>query len=121
MIKNFWNNIRIFCGNHRENHTIELMPHEGAEGMDMFYSCPKYYPESRSEDEKACGNRINLIEYQKMVEYLSDKIEDAEEERKTVNLTGYQWSNKRGITFTVLRHDKEHIDVLVYNKRALGK
>ncbi len=118
MITNVWNNIRIFCGNHGEDFSIEMTPHEGADGLDMFYSCPKYYPENRTESERPCGNRITINEYKDMVEHLSKMIEDAEIQYQKLDLAGYKWRSKRGVAYMVFRHTKKHIDVLVYNKQA---
>ncbi len=110
--------IRIFCGNHGDDFSIEMTPHEGAEGQDMFYSCPKYYPENRTGNERPCGNRISLNEYNQMVEYISKRIEEADMAYQTLDLTGHKWLSKRGVAYMVIRHSMKHIDILVYNKAA---
>ncbi len=119
MVKNIWSSIRLFCGNHEDNHSIEMIPHEGADGLDMFYSCPKYYPENRSAEERPCGNRINLVEYQAAVEHISEVLEEAQLDGGTVNLRGHKWKNKKGIRFEVINHSMNHIDISFVNERAL--
>ncbi len=119
MVKNIWSNIRLFCGNHEDKHSIEMMPHDDAEGLEMFYSCPKYYPENREGNERPCGNRINLVEYQAAVEHISDILEEHQSNGGTINLVGHKWKNKKGIYFEVVGHSMNHIDISFINQRAL--
>ena len=60
-----WKYIKPKCGCHGEN-KIDMVIQEGP--ASLFYACPKYHPENREPGERACNNRLNLIEYQKMVE-----------------------------------------------------
>lgn len=119
MIRNIWGKVRIFCGNHGEDATIKMKGHEGAEDLDMFYSCPKYYPENREEGEHPCGNRLSISDYEQCVQHISDMLEQAEENGAVINLTGHRWADKKRTTFCVIRHTPNHIDVLVLNKQAL--
>ncbi len=113
-----WQKICPVCGNHKGEH-IEMIINEGPHSM--FYSCPKYYPENRTEDERACANRINLIEYQKMVEKLNDMIADAACNGGKIDLTNYTWTEK-GIQYKVVSHNTktDTLTVEILNKKALS-
>ena len=117
MIKNIWSLISIYCGNHDEDTSIELVPHAGNDNMGMFYSCPKYYNENRDEHELACANRLNLVEYEEMVSYISKLIES--QISREVNLAGHRWKNKKGTEFYIFSHDSKGIKVTVLNKKAV--
>lgn len=119
MVKNIWSKIKLVCGNHGEDTSIEMIPHDGAEGLDLFYSCPKYYPDNRPADERPCGNRINLVEYQAAVEHISDVLEENESMGGSVDLRGHKWTNKKGIQFEVIAHKRDKIVVKCLNTRAL--
>ena len=85
----------------------------------MFYSCPKYYKENRSDDEKACFNRINLIEYEEMVNEVAKRIAGDNEGMDQINIEGCRWKNKKGTEFTVVKHDDWEIGVKIINHHAL--
>ena len=114
-IKEFWNHVTPVCGCHGDN-KVKMIIHEGPHSL--FYSCPKYYPDSREEGEVACNNRINLVEYQKMLEKMMWKIAEAEAEMGSVNLTNFKWSSK-GIDYKVLKHENDEIEVEIKNIRAM--
>ena len=90
MIKNLWKNVKIYCGKHKE--LVELVPNE--KGSTLFYFCPKYYSMNREPNEKACVNRISMMDYQMIVEHLGDVISMAEQNQEMINLTGYRWKKK---------------------------
>ena len=119
MIQNLWGQISIWCGNHGDNTDIPLEPHAGNEGMSMFYSCPKYYDTNREKGELACANRINLIEYEEMVQHISDVVKELEEDGGYVDLTGMSWTNKKETEFLIFMHTANNIKVLVKNNRAI--
>ena len=115
-IENSWKNIVPICGNHKER--VEMVINNGPHSM--FYSCPKYYPENRTKEERACNNRINLIEYQKMVDKLMGMIAEAEVNGETVDLTNFSWSSK-GTEYKVLEHDGDKLYVQILNLRAMRR
>lgn len=121
MIPNIWKKIHIVCGCHKitnENAPIKMMPHEGVNGGDIFYSCPKYYEENRTYGEKACGNRISIRDYQKMVEHISDILEDSYRNRSIVNLTGMKWKNN-SVEYEIIQHTGSQIVIAVKNTRTI--
>ena len=120
MVGNFWNNIHLYCGKHGDDHSIELVPHESPTGRDIFYSCPKYYPENREEGETACGNRLSMLDYENMVNKLSDMVSKAEMSGQTLNLGGFAFKNRSGVIFKVLKDEHGRLDILVDNKRSIG-
>lgn len=110
-----WKMIKPVCGCHGDEQvemTIQTGPHS------LFYSCPKYYPQNRKDGERACANRINLIEYQKMVEKLTGEIAEAEVNGGSVNLKNMKWKEK-GIEYHVIDHKKDMLTVSIVNKKAL--
>ena len=121
MISNIWNQIRICCGCHGKE-TVMMMPHDGSEASaqggktgSIFYSCPRYYPENRSENERACFNRISIAEYEELVLKISSVLESADASGQVLNLSGMCWTNKRGTKFKVLKHERTLILVSVVN------
>lgn len=126
MIENIWSKVHIYCGNHGENHGIKMVPHEQSQlarfggGIgSMFYACPKYYPQNREKDEKACYNRISISEMEEMINYISDKIESPDAVFAEVNLKGLTWKNKRGTKFKIITFTHSRIDVLVLSQQSL--
>lgn len=111
-----WENIIPLCGNH-EGH-VRMEPIQGPHSM--FYACPKYYPKNRAEGERACNNRINLIEYEAMVSHLNGIIADAMLEGGDVDLTNHEWRSK-GISYMVEEHGRDKIAVRILNKKAMAK
>lgn len=110
-----WKNVTPICGCHgdeRVEMTIQQGPHS------LFYACPKYRPENRKPGEKACNNRINLIDYQKMLERLMSEIAEADATMGTVDLTNCRWKN-HGTEFRVLEHDGAKVTVEIKNLRAM--
>lgn len=110
-----WGKIVPICGNHGEE-MIEMVVNNGPHSM--FYSCPKYYPQNRNENERACNNRINLIEYQAMVDHLMDIIASEAIQNNSIDLTNYTWT-KKGIVFCVLKQEKEILYVQIKNVSAM--
>lgn len=84
----------------------------------MFYSCPKYYPQNRTENERACSNRINLVEYEAMVDYIHGLIAEADVSGGKVDLTNHFWT-KKGIEYRVIEHSGDKVYVEILNKKAL--
>lgn len=115
-IKNIWKEIEVYCGNgHNELVKMEIQqgPHS------LFYACPKYHPENRTKDERACANRINLIDYEKMINHISDILIEAEMNDVVENLTGHSWS-ANGIDFKIISDD-DKIRVLMLSKKSLAR
>lgn len=115
MVKNMWKQIVLVCGCHEEEVIMNIIQGPSS----LFYACPKYYPENRENGERACANRINLVDYEKMVDYLSDKIEESLLEGNKEDLTNLNWVYKGVIEFKVLEHKNGMIKVRMKNKKAL--
>lgn len=116
MIKNLWKHIVLTCGNHHEEEVIMDLK-QGP--LSLFYACPKYYPENRKEKERACANRLNLVDFEKMLDHMTKKIEDGMDHGVEVNLTGYQYRDRKGTQYKVLLHSKDDLKIEVLNRRAL--
>ena len=117
MIPKIWNKISIVCGCHK--HPVPMEPHDGKDGKDMFYSCPKYYEENRDYGEKACGNRLSIRDYEKIVKHISDILEETYKNRGTICLTGLKWKDN-SIEYEVIEHSGSKIIVAVKNNRIIS-
>lgn len=122
--------MRLFCGNHNDTNELIMMAlHESASGstsaalygqqLNMFYSCPKYYPKNRKPDEKCCRNHISIKEYEGMLNHLAKIMEECEAGGGTMDLVGERWKSKQGVEFCVFRHTENHIDVKCLNVKGL--
>lgn len=116
MIKNIWDTIEVYCGNGHDK-LVKMEIQQGPHSL--FYACPKYHPENRHEGERACNNRINLVDYEKMIDHISSILIDAEMNGRVEYLTGHTWSSN-GIDFKIIAHDSK-IKVLMLSKKSLAK
>jgi hypothetical protein len=83
------------------------------------YACPKYRPENRTENERACNNRLNLIDYEKMLAHISELLYSAEMQGSVLNLKNYKWKDKKGTEFKVLEYENGKLVISVLNVRAI--
>lgn len=132
MIANLWEKVRLICGNHDKDKIVYMEPHAassssvmqglyGNAAMNMFYACPKYYPDKREEGETLCRNHISLKEYEGMLDYLSSIIEEVEADGGSIDLVGEKWKSKKGVEFEVVYQDATHIDIRCIDRRSLWK
>ena len=123
-----WENVHLYCGCHRKPKTLPdgtLSSEEVLVEMELkngpssvFYSCPHYYPQHRFPGEKACYNRLNLSDCEKMLSHIADVVIDADEKGIVADVTNMEWKVK-GVEFKVLRADEGRTDVRVINNPAL--
>ena len=115
MIKGLWKTVNLVCGCHEEEIVMNINngPHS------LFYSCPKYYPENRTKEERVCPNRLNLVDYERMLNRISDEMLKRTENNETTDLTNFKWKDSKShASFEVLKHDDKEITVKVYNPKA---
>jgi len=120
MIKNLCDLIEVHCDNGHQ----EPIPFYMKDGSDMnkdsFYACPKYYPENRTYDERACNNNLTITDYLKMVSHIDKVITEAELNDQKLNLTNMKF--KIGmVQYQIMEHTVKKIKVAVLNKRAINK
>lgn len=115
VLKGSWKYVKIVCGNHGSRNDIDMVIQQGPHSL--FYACPKYYTDNRNKDEVPCMNRINLIDYEKMLSYLADVMVQAERNGEVCNLKNYKWE-RNGIQYHVLEHTDEKLVVKMFNKKA---
>lgn len=116
MIRGFWQTTTLVCGNHPGRKEVVMTLQQGPK--NLFYACPKYHPENRSEDENPCANRISLKEFERMLDKIFDVLEKADENGVVMNLANYTWTY-RGVDFKVLSHTTKDMKVSALNRRAL--
>jgi len=113
-----WDDIALMC-TYRHEKPVRMQIKEGP--LSLFYACPKYQAENRSEGEPACNNRLNLNDFEKMLAHLNDMRRDAELRNEKLSLKNYRWKDRKGTEFTVLSHEKDKITVGVANWQAIRK
>ena len=115
-IKNLWGRIELICGNH-DTEDVVMDIKEGP--SSPFYACPKYYPENRTSDERACVNRINMIDFEKMLDHVQDNILEMEAQGTQGNLLHQKWKYK-SIEFEIIGYDPHgKIKIKMINRKAL--
>lgn len=72
MVKNLWKQIEVVCGNHEKDYPVMGLK-QGH--RSLFYSCPKYYPDTRQPGETACRNHVSTEDFEKILEILSTEAE----------------------------------------------
>ena len=115
VLKGSWKYVQVVCGNHGDQNDIIMTIQQGPHSL--FYACPKYFPDNREPEEPPCVNRINLIDYEKMLSYIADVMVNAERNGEICNLTNYKWE-KNGIQFMVLSHTDEKLIIKMFNKKS---
>ena len=114
MISGMWKNVVLVCGN---DHEIPQEMYVRQTDKDAFYACPKYYPENRDPDERPCMNRISVAEMEHMLEVISEKIQQDEEEGGMCFLKNFTFETKVG-KYKVLEHNADVLKIQVLNKKA---
>lgn len=115
MITGSWCDIKLMCVNHEKpvEMTLQQDPHS------LFYACPKYFEENREEGEHKCANRLNLIEFNRMLDYINTQLCEEAAENNAICLTNHSWK-QRGIEFKILSHNSSGIVVGCLNRKALN-
>ena len=116
MIKGFWQTTVLVCANHPGGDEVVMTLQQGPK--NLFYACPKYHPENRSESECACANRISLKEFEGMLGKIFTVLEKADESNTVLNLANYSWKN-RGVAFKVLSHTNMEMKISVLSPKTL--
>lgn len=119
MIKNLCDMIEIYCG-HGHSDLIPMYMRDGSDfGKDSFYACPKYYPENRTSEERACNNNLTITDYIKMVDHIDKTLTEAELDCTRLNLTNYKFKIGQ-VEYRIFEHSPKKIKVLVLNKKAIN-
>lgn len=111
MIKKIWSNTQLVCGNHGDDFSRIMLPHEGH--SSLFYSCPEYKGQDCS-----CNNKLSLVDFEKMLSLIEDVLTDDEAEIN--DLTGMRFKIA-GAEFRVVEHGRNSFRVAVLNKKSLSK
>lgn len=103
VISDSWGNTTVLCAKHQ-------VPMELTEvRRQMEYDCPH------------CQNKMNINDFNKMIDHLNDLIVEAVMEDREVILTNYYWKDRNGIEFKVLKHEDGKFEIEVWNKKQAGK
>ena len=116
-IEGAWKNITPVCGNH-QGRRVEMAIVQGPHSL--FYACPEYYPQNRETGACACNNRLNLVDFEKMVSHVSEIIADEAKNGNEIDLTNYHWSRK-GTDYRVIEHNGDSMKIEILNRSAMKK
>lgn len=116
MITGSWNKTTLICGNHPEGEEHQMIIQQGPHSP--FYACPKYNIENLKPNEIQCYNRINLNDYEKMLNHIANILVEGEINGEEICLTNHTWKY-RGKEFKVLNHDKNGIVIKFIDKLAV--
>jgi hypothetical protein len=117
IITGTWSSVKLVCA-HRHKEPVVMELRQGP--SSLFYACPKYYPENRDEGERACNNRLNLVDYERMLAHINALLYEAEFMGEKPNLTNHKWKDAKGTEYKILLHEKEEFVVEMFNKRAIN-
>ncbi|MGN8739544.1 hypothetical protein [Bilifractor sp. HCP3S3_D3] len=123
MILNFWahDNIEFYCIN-KHKKPVKMTIMNGQTGQ--FYACPKYmlrdeaHPEGHDADERACSNRLSVIDAEQIVLTLSKEVEDDLVNGIMGDYTGTIIHVKQ-IDAKVLDYSDSKIKIGIVNRRAI--
>ena len=118
MVLKQWEKIKLICGNNGDDYSNEMSIYEGNAGMTPFYSCPKFVSIYADKGGRSCNNRLNIVDFEKMLEYVTD--EKYTDDGDVVSLVGMKWT-KKGVDFKVIKEDDDYIYIVMTNKKAISK
>ena len=111
MIANLWGQIDLYCGMHGD----KLVPMTLDEAHHpLMYRC------SASTPKNECLNVLNIADFQKMMEKISDILLEAELSGSLPSIKNLKWTNK-GIIFTVISDEKGRYAIRILNKKAVAQ
>lgn len=114
MITGSWGDTKLMCGNHEK--PVEMVIQQGPHSL--FYACPKYFGENREAGEHICANRLNLVEFDKMLDHINALLCEEAAVNNAICLTNYSWKS-RGVEYKILSHTSSGIVVQCLNRKAL--
>lgn len=132
MITGIWRGVTMVCGNPYHEDCQEMyvreMSLEEEKSRDKkqylhgkpdyaFYCCPKYNPDARRDDERACFNRISVAEVEKALNIICDKIEEDEAETGASFIKNYRFETKVA-EYKVLESKDDMLKLQVLAKKA---
>jgi len=119
MIKNLADMIEIYCGHNHSEPIPMYMKEAAGTGKDSFYACPKYYPENRTSEERACNNNLTITDYIKMINKIDKILTEAELNDEKINLTNMTFKIGQ-VEYHIFEHTIKKIKVAIVNKRAIN-
>lgn len=118
MIKGIWQSVTLLCGNNHPPGKEPVMTLQQG-SSSLFYACPHYFAENRSEGDFPCCNRVSLKDFEGMLDEIFKVLTKADETNTVLNLTNYTWQ-KRGVIFKVVFHNEREIRIQALNRKALS-
>lgn len=104
MIRNIWSSVKIVCAEHTDTPKMEISQKQNY----IQYVCPK------------CSNHISVDDFEKVIQFLTKKIEEAEFNDEIVDLTNVRWT-ARNIKYNVLCFKSDKIVVSADNRKIAHK
>jgi len=119
MVKNLFDGLTVYCLNHEEPVRMDVKS-----GSSLFYACPKYmrkddeHPDGHEETERACANRISFTDLEKIMEQISQEVEDAAFAGQEFDITGLR-GKIRTLEYRVLKYEPGDIRLGILNRMAI--
>lgn len=130
-ISGFWKGKHFICGNPAHEEGQELVPREMSLEEEKarekkvylhgvpdkaFFACPKYNPNARKDDEKACFCHISVAEATKAIGIISSKVAQDEDELGACFLKNFSFHTKVA-SYKVIeaKENNGYLKILVYN------
>lgn len=104
MVSGVWRKTTFYCGNEHEELTEMPLIQKG---RVLYYGCP------------CCKNILSVNDAEKVINYLSDLLYEADLNCEKLNLTNHKWKRKT-TTYKILEHN-DFVKVMVLNKGELNK
>lgn len=118
MVFKQWDKIKLVCGNHGDDFSNVMEIKDGKIGMTPFYKCPKYISIYSEAGGHSCNNRLNMVDFERMLEYITD--EKYTDDGDIVSVKGLKWK-KNGIEYKVIEDTTDEITVVMKNNKAIGR
>ena len=114
---NSWQNIKLICGNHKDDYSHEMELIQGPHSL--FYKCPCYKSiYGNDHSGRSCNNRLDLVKYEKLLDRVDNETQSNPIE--TMNIQGLKWKQD-GVEFEVLEQRGEKFKIKMINKRGMAR
>lgn len=121
IIRGSWENLKLLCGNHAVHPERAVEMELRADSRTMSYVCPCFEEKNRRKGELPCQNEIGIVDFEKMLDKVNSLIVDGDTAGEIMNLKNYEWKNRKGMIFKVMKHDGDLLEIEMVNKASIRK
>ena len=116
---NLWNRITIYCMNHDKPKEMHIVQNT-EKIVSPFFGCTQYFPENKADDESPCPNRLNMDDYQGLVQKFLEAVSDGQ---IGTDYTNYEFDYKgvrQKIHVRCLKYTDDEVRLGILNKTVFG-